>query len=116
MKNETYDYAAYVTLNIIGGKWSPLILCHLRKGTIRFCEFPKLIPGLTQKMLTKHLRDLENNGLVRRVVYPEIPPKVEYTLTSHGESLIPVLDLLDRWGKEHIEARKVRGQQTPSTN
>lgn len=102
MKNEETDYAAYVTLNMIGGKWSLLILCHLRKRTVRFCEFPKLIPGLTQKILTKHLRELENHGLVHRTVFPEIPPKVEYSLTEHGKSLGPVLDCLEQWGKDHL--------------
>jgi DNA-binding HxlR family transcriptional regulator len=95
------DYAAYITLDMLGGKWSLLILCHLRHGPIRFCEFPKKISGLTQKVLTQQLRKLEANHLVTRVVYPEIPPKVEYTLTPHGKTLIPILDLMNQWGQEH---------------
>ncbi|MGG1657996.1 winged helix-turn-helix transcriptional regulator [Brevibacillus sp. NRS-1366] len=95
------DYAANVTLGIIEGKWKLLLLCHLRNGTKRFCDFTRLIPGLTQKVLTYQLRDLESHGLVKRVVYPEIPPKVEYSLTAYGESLIPLMDLMNHWGEEH---------------
>lgn len=95
------DYAANVTLGIIEGKWKLLILCHLHNGSKRFNEFTNLIPGLTHKVLTYQLRELEAHRLVKRKVYPEVPPKVEYSLTEYGESLIPLMDLMNQWGEEH---------------
>ncbi|OPA77396.1 hypothetical protein BVG16_13115 [Paenibacillus selenitireducens] len=105
MRPEKSDYAANVTLGIIEGKWKLLLLCHMRNGTKRFCDFTNLIPGLTQKVLTYQLRDLENHGLVKRTIYPEIPPKVEYSLTEYGESLIPLMDCMNLWGEEHLKLR-----------
>ncbi|GAA4861572.1 helix-turn-helix domain-containing protein [Paenibacillus vulneris] len=102
MRPTDSDYAANVTLGILEGKWKLLLICHLRNGTKRFSEFTQLIPGLTQKVLTYQLRELESHGLVKREIYPEIPPKVEYSLTPYGESLIPLLDLMNQWGKEHL--------------
>lgn len=101
MRPAESDYAANVTLGIIEGKWKLLLICHLRNGKKRFSEFTQLIPGLTQKVLTYQLRELEYHGLVQREIYPEIPPKVEYSLTEYGESLIPLLDLMNKWGEEH---------------
>lgn len=101
MRPEQSDYAANVTLGIIEGKWKLLLLCHLRNGTKRFNEFIQLIPGLTQKVLTYQLRELETHGLVQREIYPEIPPKVEYSLTEYGESLVPLMDLMNQWGEQH---------------
>jgi DNA-binding HxlR family transcriptional regulator len=89
------------TLDVIGGKWMILILCRLQDGTRRFAELRRLIPGITEKMLIQQLRRLESDGIVRRTVYPEIPPRVEYSLTAKGETLLPVLDMLERWGEEH---------------
>jgi len=90
-----------LTASIIGGKWKPSLLFYLEGGTRRFCELQKLIPGLTKKMLTQHLRELERDGIVRRKVYPEVPPRVEYSLTRHGESLKPILKLMSAWGTRH---------------
>ncbi|WP_025683519.1 winged helix-turn-helix transcriptional regulator [Paenibacillus maysiensis] len=101
MRPAESDYAANVTLGIIEGKWKLLLLCHMHNGTKRFCEFTSLIPGLTQKVLTYQLRELEANGLVERKIYPEIPPRVEYSLTAYGESLVPLLDLMNQWGQDH---------------
>ncbi|MEK8130318.1 winged helix-turn-helix transcriptional regulator [Paenibacillus filicis] len=103
MRPTSCDYAANVTLGILEGKWKLLLLCHLRNGTKRFCDFTALIPGLTQKVLTYQLRELETHGLVRRQIYPVIPPKVEYSLTPYGESLIPLMDLMNLWGEKHKE-------------
>lgn len=89
------------TLRVIGGKWKPLILWHLMEGTKRFGELKKVIPGITQKMLTQQLRELEADQLVHREVYAQVPPKVEYSLTEFGGTLAPVLDLLCDWGKTY---------------
>ncbi|HXW91670.1 MAG TPA: helix-turn-helix domain-containing protein [Terriglobales bacterium] len=91
-----------LTARIIGGKWKPLILFYLEGGTRRFGELCTLIPGMTKKMLTQHLRELERDGLVRRKVYAVVPPKVEYTLTRHGKSLKPILKLMSAWGTKHL--------------
>ena len=90
-----------LTTDIIGGKWKPLILFYLEGRTRRFGELQKLIPGLTKKMLTQHLRELERDEVVHRKVYAEVPPKVEYSLTKHGESLKPILKLMSAWGTKH---------------
>src|SRR5262249_34541153 len=87
--------------DVIGGKWKPLILFYLESGTKRFGELRKLIPGMTKKMLTQHLRDLEHDEIIRRKVYAVVPPKVEYSLTKHGESLKPILKLMSAWGTRH---------------
>lgn len=90
-----------LTASIIGGKWKPSLLFHLEGRTRRFCELQRLIPGLTKKMLTQHLRELERDGIVHRKVYAEVPPRVEYSLTRHGESLKPILKLMSAWGSRH---------------
>ncbi|MFI5101948.1 MAG: winged helix-turn-helix transcriptional regulator [Terriglobales bacterium] len=90
-----------LTASIIGGKWKPTLLFHLEGRTRRFCELQRLIPGLTKKMLTQHLRELERDGIVHRKVYAEVPPRVEYSLTRHGESLKPILKLMSSWGTRH---------------
>jgi DNA-binding HxlR family transcriptional regulator len=90
-----------LTASIIGGKWKPPLLFYLDGKTRRFCELQRLIPGLTKKMLTQHLRELERDGIVHRKVYAEVPPHVEYSLTRHGESLKPILKLMSAWGNRH---------------
>lgn len=90
-----------LTASIIGGKWKPPLLYHLEGRTRRFCELQRLIPNLTKKMLTQHLRELERDGIVHRKVYAEVPPRVEYSLTRHGESLKPILKLMSAWGTRH---------------
>lgn len=88
-----------VTMEILSGKWKSLILWNLSNYEfIRFNEFKRLIPEITQKMLTQQLRDLIKNGLIKKTVYPQVPPMVEYSLTSMGEELIPILDSMDKWG------------------
>jgi DNA-binding HxlR family transcriptional regulator len=91
-----------LTLDVIGGKWKPLIIYYLLGGTRRFNELRRLIPMATQRMLTKHLRELEEFGVVERTVFPEVPPRVEYTLTPLGHSLKPLLDLMLDWGLNYL--------------
>lgn len=87
-----------VTLNIIGGKWKALILYHLHEETRRFNELQRLLPDITQRMLTLQLRELENDGIVHREVYPQVPPKVEYSMTAFGKTLMPVITTMYDWG------------------
>lgn len=89
------------TLMLIGDKWKVLILRDLMPGTKRFGELKKSLGSVSQKVLTAQLRDMEENGLVNRKVYPEVPPKVEYSLTDLGMSLKPVLDALQDWGEDY---------------
>jgi len=85
-------------INVIGGKWKTIILYFLADDTLRFGELRKAIPRITQKMLTQQLRELEADGLVTRVVYPEVPPKVEYSVTKKAKELRPILNQLCEWG------------------
>lgn len=90
-------------LELIGGKWKGVVLFHLLGGTKRFNELRHLIPSVTQRMLTKQLRELEQNDLIKRKVYPVVPPKVEYSLTDTGRSLEEVLLALRAWGKKFFK-------------
>ncbi len=90
-----------LTLDIIGGKWKPLIIWHLGEKTLRFSELKRALPNITQKMLTQQLRALEEDQLVNRFVYAEVPPKVEYSLTEKGKTLLPVLSTLCEWAIEY---------------
>jgi len=89
------------TLMLIGDKWKVLILRDLMPGTKRFGELKKSIGSVSQKVLTAQLRTMEDNGLITRTVYPEVPPRVEYTLTELGKSLKPILDSLQSWGENY---------------
>lgn len=88
------------TLMLIGNKWKVLVLRDLLPGTKRFGELKKSIGNVSQKVLTAQLRDMESNGLINRKVYPEVPPRVEYSLTELGQSLKPILDAMWNWGEE----------------
>lgn len=101
-----YDWPIDATLDVIGGKWKPLIVYALNDETLRFSQLlDKLQPRITQRMLTKQLRQLEEDGLITRKVYAQVPPKVEYSLTDTGKSLMPILDQLCAWGSEHMGDR-----------
>ncbi len=102
-----------LTASIIGGKWKPSLLFHLEGHTRRFCQLQRLIPGLTKKMLTQHLRELERDGIIHRKVYAEVPPRVEYSLTRHGESLKPILKLMSAWGTRHRARYGVPAARAP---
>jgi DNA-binding HxlR family transcriptional regulator len=91
------------TLDRIGGKWSVLVINLLRHRTMRFAELQRAIEGISQKMLTQTLRGLERDGLVERTVYPEVPPRVEYRLTSMGRTLIGPISSVVRWTERHME-------------
>lgn len=88
-------------VQVIGGKWKPIILYNLRDGAKRFSELRRSIPAATQKMLTQQLRELERDGIIDRKVFPVIPPHVEYSLSSHGRSLRSVLEAMCQWGQKH---------------
>ncbi len=90
-----------LTLHVIGGVWKPLILFHLLGGKKRFMQLQRRVPNATQRMLTRQLRELEADGVIRREVFPEVPPRVEYELTAFGRTLEPVLLLLRDWGEQH---------------
>lgn len=90
------------SLEVIGGKWKALILFYLLDGTKRFNELRRLLPKVTQRMLTRQLRELEKDKLVLRVVYPEVPPKVEYSLSEFGKSVEPIIRILQKWGTEYL--------------
>lgn len=95
------------TLELIGGKYKALILWHLSKKTLRFSELNKLIPAATPKMLTQQLRELESQKLLTREVFPVVPPKVEYSLTDLGCSLMPVLIAMRDWGADYLRIKNL---------
>jgi DNA-binding HxlR family transcriptional regulator len=104
-----YHCPVEATLNVIGGKWKVVILFHLtHKGTHRFAELRRKIPGVSERMLTQQLRELEDDGIVHREVYPEVPPKVEYSLTEYGKTLRPITEVMCEWGQKHIRRIKSR--------
>ncbi|MFA5121852.1 winged helix-turn-helix transcriptional regulator [Zavarzinia sp.] len=94
--------AVEATLSLIDGKWKGVVLYHLFEGTLRFNEIRRRIPNCTQRMLTNQLRELEADGLIARKVYPEVPPKVEYSLTARGRSLEAVITALKSWGDTNM--------------
>src|ERR1700678_3624969 len=96
-------------IDMIGGRWKVLALWCLRDGPKRFTELRRLMPGVTQKMLTQQLRQLEADGLVRREVYPQVPPKVEYSLTAAGEELGGLLLTLSGWARDHMPTLRAAG-------
>ena len=98
-RTEAAQCPAETTIQLIGGRWKVPIVWHLFSGTLRFSELRRAMPGVTQKMLTQQLRELEADGVVSRKVYPEVPPKVEYSLTDRGRSLKPVVEAMCRWAK-----------------
>lgn len=102
-KGVKYNCSMELTLDIIGGKWKPIIIWHLGKKTMRFNELKRTLPNITQKMLTQQLRSLEERGLVNRKVYTEIPLKVEYSLTDRGRSLLPILSTLCDWALDYAK-------------
>lgn len=97
------------TLTLISDKWKVLILRDLLPGTKRFGELKRSVSGVSQKVLTGQLRQMEESGLLTRTVYPEVPPRVEYTLTELGQSLKPVLDAMGDWGEQYKRANEKRG-------
>ena len=97
----TYHCPVELTIDVVGGKWKPLILFYLLGGTKRFGALQRLLPQVTRRMLTQHLRELERDGVVYREVFRQVPPKVEYSLTELGRSLEPVLLAMLDWGQRY---------------
>lgn len=95
------------TLELIGGKYKALILWHLSEGKLRFSELQKLVGGATPKMLTQQLRELETHKLIHREVFPIIPPRVEYSLTELGASLMPILMAMRDWGADYLKTQNL---------
>ncbi|WP_375428819.1 winged helix-turn-helix transcriptional regulator [uncultured Sphingomonas sp.] len=99
-----------VTLDLIDGRWKGVVLHHLlESGCLRFNELHRRLPGITQRLLTKQLRELEGAGLVDRKIYAEVPPRVEYRLTEEGESLRPLINLAEAWGKGRMTRKSTVG-------
>jgi DNA-binding HxlR family transcriptional regulator len=96
------DCPITASIAIVGGKWKPIIIWILIDGPKRFGELHKIIPGIALKVLSRHLKELEADGIVNRKVYAQVPPKVEYTLTEKGRSLNDVMQLLADWGRKNI--------------
>ena len=103
IEEQPYKCTVAVTLEIIGGKWKSLILWHLRAKTLRFSQLQRRLGSITQKMQTQQLRELERDGMVHREVYAEVPPRVEYSLTELGQTVVPILEQMCAWGKIHQE-------------
>ncbi|WP_277345842.1 helix-turn-helix domain-containing protein [Paenibacillus sp. HB172176] len=103
VNNGDYNCEKELTLSVIGGKWKLIILWHLGKeGPQRFSELQRLLPKITHKMLTSQLKELMEDGIIHREVFPEVPPRVEYSLTALGETLLPILEMMYAWGKKRI--------------
>ena len=110
---KTYHCPVEAALDVIGGKWKPLILWALGDQVMRFGELQKALPGVNTKMLTKQLRELEEDGVIWRKVYPEVPPRVEYAITDFGRTLIPILEALCTWGAEYLGIDETLSHQCP---
>jgi DNA-binding HxlR family transcriptional regulator len=111
---KSYHCPVEAALDVIGGKWKPLILWALGDKVLRFNELQKGLPGVNTKMLTKQLRELEEDGVITRTVYPEVPPRVEYAITDFGRTLIPILQALCNWGAGYLGVEKESARQCPS--
>ena len=102
-KDKMYRCPVEVTIDIVGGKWKCLVLWHLHEGKMRFKELERIVPGVSQKMLTQQLKEMVRDGLIIRTIYPEVPPRVEYELTPRGHSLFPVLEQMHQWALDHLD-------------
>ncbi len=111
-----YHMAIDATLEVIKGKWKVVILCHLGNGTLRTGELRRLMPEISQKMLTAQLRELQEAGIVERRSYNEVPPRVEYSLTKRGEGLRNILLEMSEWGAKLVEERKQAGESIGIVN
>ena len=106
-----YHQGTEATLEVLGGKWKALIVCLLAEGTKRTGELQRLIPGISQKVLIQQLRELERDGIVRRHIYHELPPRVEYSVTEYGITANEIIDTMCSWGKENIKMRQQQGEE-----
>ena len=108
-KEKSYECSFELGLSMFSRKWNSLVLYHLSDGTKRHSELKRLISGVTQKMLTQTLRDLERYQLIHREVYPVVPPKVEYSLTQYGKEILPILEMIHKFGEGMFEVYKKEG-------
>lgn len=111
LQGKTFHCALDVTMSFVGGKLKSVLLYYLRKGALRFSELKRLVPDITEKMLSLTLRQLEKDGFVERTVFAEVPPRVEYKLTPEGKTLIPMVEEMAAWGR-----RKSKEGQTLEVN
>ncbi|MBB1095506.1 winged helix-turn-helix transcriptional regulator [Limosilactobacillus agrestis] len=109
MAEEIYQLAVDITLKTISGKWKTSILCNLGTAPMRTGELKRRLPGISQRILTKQLKELETDQIIKRKVYPEVPPRVEYCLTEHGKTLRKILLEMSEWGSEHAELQNASG-------
>lgn len=105
-----YQLAVEATLDVIGGKWKPIILCNLGHEPLRSGELKRKMPNVTQKMLTQQLRELENDNIISRKSYNQVPPKVVYSLTEEGKSLRDILIAMSVWGEKRIKQAQETGE------
>ena len=106
-----YNLGIEATLEILGGKWKALIICLLMSGSKRPSELQRKIPGITQKVLIQQLRELERDGVIRRHVYNQMPPKVEYSITEYGITANRMIDAMCSWGRDNIKMRQQQGEE-----
>jgi len=111
MKAKGSECPAEFTLAMIGGRWKIPLIFHLMDGPRRFSELSRALAGVSQKMLTQQLREMERNGLVERKVYAQVPPRVDYELTARGKTLKPVVDAMCEWGEAHGAAAEGQAAQ-----
>jgi len=102
MKSTIFNCGLDVALSVIGGKWKPLILYHLAKGTRRYGELKRAVGGVSDKMLIQQLKELHADGVIARRDYQQVPPKVDYRLTPMGRSFVPIIDSIRKWGARHL--------------
>jgi DNA-binding HxlR family transcriptional regulator len=107
MKNKEFECPVTATLSVIGGRWKPIILHVLFNESKRFGQLDAIITGISRKVLTEQLKELEDHGLIKRTEYKEIPPRVTYELSAKGKSLKPIMKAMSNWGREHMMQGKV---------
>lgn len=96
-KNKKYVCHLDLAMDFIRGKWKAVLLCHLKDGPKRFLELQRITCGVSQKILIEKLKELENDGLIKKIIYPEVPPRVEYELTDLGKELMPAIEIIENW-------------------
>ena len=110
-KEEMQPCPVATTVQLIGSKWKLLIMRNLLVRPWRFNELRKSLDGISQKVLTDSLRSMESDGIITRTVYPEVPPRVEYALSELGESMRPIIKVMERWGTEYLESKSNTAEQ-----
>ena len=115
MEGRTFHCALDVSMSFIGGKWKSVLLWYLRAEPKRFSELNRLVPGITEKMLSLQLKELEADGIIRREVFAEVPPRVEYSFTEFGRTMIPMLEAIANWGRQ-LAQRRGKMVEAPDQN